>query len=288
VSQGALPGGLNLNSSSGILSGTPTATGEFNFTVGVTDTVSGADTQAITITVGAATVTISITGEQAPAQQNSVSLSLPQAFSQEVTGQLSLSFTPDAALAVPAGGALDDPAIAFSTGGRTVNFTVPAGSTQAGFNGGPLMVQTGTVAGTITVTLTTLQTNGTVITPSPAPSQTIVVQRLSPRISSVRIVNRTATGFGVEVVAYATAREMTQANFVFTAAPGQTIEGGQATISLAQASQNWFGSTASLPFGSMVLYTQTFNLSGNISALASVGVTLTNSLGASPSMTANF
>ncbi len=288
ISQGALPGGLTLNSSSGLLSGTPTATGQFNFTVRVTDSASTTRTQAIALTVGAATVTISIAGEQGPAQQNTVSLSLPQTFAQAVTGQLSLSFTPDASLAVPAGAALDDPAIAFSTGGRTVNFTVPAGGSEANFGGSPLMLQTGTIAGTITVTLTTLRAGNTVITPSPAPSQTIVVQRLSPRISSVRIVNRTATGFGVEVVGYATAREVTQAVFQFTAVPGQTIEGNQATIALTQSAQGWFGSAASVPFGSMFLYTQTFNLSGNISALASVSVTLNNSLGASSALSANF
>jgi hypothetical protein len=288
ISQGSLPGGVNLNTSTGELSGTPTTTGEFNFTVRVADTVSGADTQAITITVGAATVNISITGEQGPAQQNGVSLSLPQAASQAVTGQLSLSFTPDAALAVPAGGSLDDPAIAFSTGGRTANFTVARGATEANFGGAPLMLQTGTVAGTITVTLATLQAGNSNITPSPAPSQTIVVQRLAPRITAIRIVNRTATGFGVEVVGYSTSREVTQANFTFTAAPGQTIEGGQATIALTQPAQVWFGSTASVQFGSIFLYTQTFNLSGSISALQSLSGTLASPLGTSPSMSAPF
>jgi hypothetical protein len=169
-----------------------------------------------------------------------------------------------------------------------VNFTVAPGSTEANFGGAPLMVQTGTVAGTITVTLTTLQAGNSNITPSPAPSSTIVVQRLSPRITAVRIVNRTATGFGVEVVGYASAREVTQANFTFNPAPGQTIQGGQATIALTQAAQGWYQSPASVPFGSMFLYTQTFNLEGTISALGSVSVTLSNSLGASPAMSATF
>ena len=52
ISAGTLPTGLTLNTSTGEISGTPTATGTFNFTVMVTDTVAGCeDTQALSITI---------------------------------------------------------------------------------------------------------------------------------------------------------------------------------------------------------------------------------------------
>ena len=54
---GTLPTGLTLNSSSGVLSGTPSATGDFSFTVTATDTLGGSASQAYTVTIAPATVT---------------------------------------------------------------------------------------------------------------------------------------------------------------------------------------------------------------------------------------
>jgi len=53
ISGGTLPAGLSLNSSSGVISGTPTATGTSNFTVMVTDNAADTDTQALSITINA-------------------------------------------------------------------------------------------------------------------------------------------------------------------------------------------------------------------------------------------
>ena len=52
---GTLPPGLNLNSTNGAISGTPTAAGTFPFTVRVQDTAGLADTQALSITINQAT-----------------------------------------------------------------------------------------------------------------------------------------------------------------------------------------------------------------------------------------
>ncbi len=53
VSSGALPNGITL-SSAGVLGGTPTATGAFNFTAQVTDSASATATRALSLTVTAA------------------------------------------------------------------------------------------------------------------------------------------------------------------------------------------------------------------------------------------
>jgi len=53
VSSGTLPAGLSLNSSTGVISGTPTATGTGSFTVRVQDANSSAATKALTITISA-------------------------------------------------------------------------------------------------------------------------------------------------------------------------------------------------------------------------------------------
>jgi hypothetical protein len=52
LSSGALPAGLSL-STGGVISGTPTATGKFNFKVEVTDSASNTATQSLSITVNA-------------------------------------------------------------------------------------------------------------------------------------------------------------------------------------------------------------------------------------------
>ena len=59
ISAGSLPAGLSLNSSTGVLSGTPTAGGAFNFTITVTDHVAATGHQAYSLTVNAPTITLS-------------------------------------------------------------------------------------------------------------------------------------------------------------------------------------------------------------------------------------
>lgn len=53
VTSGALPPGLNLNASNGNISGTPTSTGSFQFTLRVTDSIPQFDEQILTITINA-------------------------------------------------------------------------------------------------------------------------------------------------------------------------------------------------------------------------------------------
>lgn len=59
LTAGALPAGLSLNGSTGAITGTPTAGGNFNFTVTATDANSYTGSRAYTLTVNAATVTVS-------------------------------------------------------------------------------------------------------------------------------------------------------------------------------------------------------------------------------------
>src|SRR5262249_28843858 len=66
IISGGLPTGLSLNPSNGQITGTPTASGTFNFTAKATDSVKGFGTQSLSITVNSA---VSITTPQ----------SLPQA-----------------------------------------------------------------------------------------------------------------------------------------------------------------------------------------------------------------
>lgn len=51
ISAGALPPGLSINASTGAITGTPTTPGTYTFTVQVTDSYAGTDTQALAIVV---------------------------------------------------------------------------------------------------------------------------------------------------------------------------------------------------------------------------------------------
>ncbi len=67
VSGVSLPAGLNLNSSTGVISGTPTAAGTFSFTVQVTDAAKNTATKALSITVtGSGSGGLSITTTTLP------------------------------------------------------------------------------------------------------------------------------------------------------------------------------------------------------------------------------
>ncbi|MEV8638151.1 putative Ig domain-containing protein, partial [Streptosporangium sp. NPDC051023] len=74
VSAGSLPPGLTLNASTGVLSGTPTASGTYSFTVKVTDAVGQSATQAVTLTIATQP---SFSFSSAPAGEVGVAYSVP-------------------------------------------------------------------------------------------------------------------------------------------------------------------------------------------------------------------
>lgn len=77
VTAGALPAGLTLGAN-GVFSGAPTAVGTFNFTVTVTDSTNATDSQALSLTVDAPTLTITT-----PTLANGA---VAAAYSQTITG----------------------------------------------------------------------------------------------------------------------------------------------------------------------------------------------------------
>ena len=282
ISTGALPGGITL-SSAGTLSGTPTAPGTFNFTVGVTGGGQTA-TQSFTITVGVPTgPSVTITGLPAtasPATQPVLGITIPSAYPLAITGTVTLTFAPDA----PSPD--DGQEVVFTTGGRTASFTVAANSTQVAFSSSTApAVQVGTVSGTITLTLK-LTAAGVDITPSPAPSTKVTIAKSAPFIKSAT-VTRTSSGFNLVVVGYATSREMVSATVGFTAAAGVTLASSSATVSLASVFAPFY-QTADPPYGSQFSLTMPFTFSGSTVPLTSVSVVLTNAVGSSTSANATY
>jgi hypothetical protein len=273
ISAGALPVGLALNN--GVISGTPTTPGTSNVTLKVTDTQQITATQAITVTVGmppTPTVTIgAING--APATQPAVSLSLGSAFPVAITGTLSASFQ-----SAVGGNPTEVQFVSSSGASSSVNFSIPAGSTNAVFTSNTVLA-TGTVAGTITLTAS-LSAGGVNITPSPTPTETITISPSAPVIQSVSFTNTGGT-LTVTVIGYSTTREMVSGQFTFAPATGSTLSQSSVTVQLSSAFSTWYQSSASNQFGGQFMLTMPFSVSGTSTDITSVSVTLTNTKGTS-------
>lgn len=275
------PAGLTINESSGAMGGQVASPGTFEFTVRVTDNALVVSNQTVTLVVGLpAAPAVSISGlpvNGTAGQQLSPRLSIAQAYPVALSGELVLTF--NSAVTV------DDPAIQFSTGGRRAAFNIAAGQTDATFNASALGIQTGTVAGTIMVTAR-INAAGTDVTPTPAPTTSIVIARAAPVINSARI-NRTANGFELVIVAYATPREITSASVRLTTSG--TVQGTEFTVNLGGVIGPWYQGASSQQFGSLCAITIPFTVQqGTSGQVTSASVTLTNSLGTSAAATANF
>lgn len=209
-----------------------------------------------------------------PAEQPAFGVSLTGAYQFDISGTATLTFAPDAV------NPSDDPNITFvANGQRTLNFTIPANSTQAVF-AGQTEFQTGTVAGAIALNVT-LQSGGSDVTP-PGSSRTITISRGAPVISSVTVTS----GFSVQVIGFSTPREMVAAAFNFTARSG-TLQNSSISVDVGSPFTTYYQGTASTEFGSQFRLTVPFSVQGGAS-IGSVSVTLRNSVGTSTAVSANF
>ena len=283
VVTGSLPPGVTINPSDASLAGTPTSPGTFRFTLRLTDSASASITKDHALQVSlpsAPTLEIAGIADSGSAlQQSRVDVVLASAYPMAISGQLALAFDPDTD--APA----DDPAIQFSTGGRTVNFTIPAGETHAIFAAGPdVAVQTGSVSGTITVTAGLRAAGLDLGTPV---IRSMSIPRLPPAIRSVRAV-RTPSGFEVTIVGYSPPRSLSQATFRFVAAQGANVTTPEVSVPLADAARAWFTGQQSAPFGSQFTLVQPFNVQGDTSTVAAVVVSLENGQGRSETVRVDF
>jgi len=271
------PQGLTM-SSSGTLSGTPQSAGTFSVAVTVKDSTGATAGKTVSITIvlppapplnfGGVSATVG------PLQQPRVTVSLATPYPVDVLATLTLTSKPDSGP--------PDPAVVFVTGGTTATITIPAGSLNGATDVG---VQTGSVAGTITITAK-LTASGSDVTPSPAPNTTIRVAAAAPVLTSVT-ATRTATGFTVTIAGYVTDREVTTGNFTFS---GTNLGTTSLTVPVDAVFAVYFGGTSppSAPYGGQFSYAQQFTVTGSNTAITSVTVTLTNKIGTSNSLSANL
>ncbi len=250
-------------------------------TAQVTVLSAGLTSNSVAISIGAPAVSITgVHSTSEPTQQLNVGIQLANATPSALQGTLQLGFAPSVA-GLPAG--YIDPALQFAAGGRTLNFTIPAGATSVPAIAGGA-IQQGTVAGTITVTLTSLTSGGVNAMPATPVTASATIQPLPPVITanSVKITNLTPTGFDVVLTGYSTTRDMSTATFTFTAGSGSQFTGASTfSVPVNAAYSAWYQSAESQSFGSMFQLQVPFTITGNTSILQSVSVTLTNSVGTS-------
>jgi hypothetical protein len=276
VSAGTLPTGLSLGSTTGIISGTPSAIGSFSFTVQATDSKGVIAQQSFSLNIAGPPPVPAITlsglpATSKPGDQPVVTITLASSYPLPIVVTATLSITPNP------GNSTD---LMFANGTRTTQITIPANTTQA-----TLAFQTGTLAGTIQLSLT-LTAAGVNVTPAVPPTATTVIAAAAPVISSVSVAT-TSTGIQVTVVGTSTTLNMQTATFQFTPAAGATLQTTSVSVNVSSLFAAWYSNPASLATGSQFSLAMPFTISGNVSSVASVTVTLTNSVGTSAPVSAN-
>lgn len=226
-------------------------------------------------------------GAQEPQQQPAVGFSLNANYPLALNGTLTLNFTSDVFS--------NDPAVQFSSGGRTIPFTIPANTRQAIFPNGATQVrlQTGTVAGVISLTPSFATTSGGIdLTPTAPPVLTLTVPQSAPRLLSVVVSAKTANTLTLLVTGYATGRSITQMDFQFTPVAGENVGTSRVSLNVEPSFLAWYQGTASGAFGSLFTVTVPFTLQGDvknvtsvIDTIQSVSVTIANRQGTSTATT---
>lgn len=262
-----------------------TTAGSANVTVASGATVTAPATFSITATAAI----IGLQPTISSAQTTSVGVAITTPAPADLSGSLQLSFSPSVT-GLPLN--YVEQSVQFSCAGATcssgntvLDFTIPAGQTSISpLPGGT--IQSGSVAGTITVSLVSLkradtQANITPVTPVTA---NVNVPAMAPVVTSgtVQITNLSASGFNVELNGFSNTREVSSVTFTFMPAPGTQLKGNTSfQVPVGPAFASWFNSTDGQAAGSTFGLTVPFTISGDRNVINAVTVTLTNSIGTS-------
>jgi hypothetical protein len=213
-------------------------------------------------------------------QQPSISLKLAQPYPYDLQGTLALTFSSSTFV--------DDPAIQFAAGGRGLTFTIPANTTDALFGTATAVpFQTGTVAGTITFTAG-FTVESVSITPSPVPTQVVIIAPSVPQLQQVQLGTVTASSFELLISGFASTRQISSMQLQFTPAAGTTTKAQTLTVDASSAFNSWYQNTASRTYGSQFTVSIAILFNGQMSDFQSVAVTATNSQGTSAAVSLNL
>ncbi len=237
-------------------------------------------------------VSFSRSGETVgPAEQIPLGVSIAQPYPTDIIGALNLSFESRAVVT--------DPSVQWVTGGRSVPFWIPRGSTSAVFSSdsdaNPF--QTGTVAGEIVVTANLVSINEAVprtieqamrldtaidVTPDTLPEARFNVMESAPVIQRVALGQTGQGTFSVLITGYATSRQVDTLSFAFTGTAGSDLRTPSLDAAVTENFRTYFGGNQSTSFGSQFTATVQFSLDeGVFEDLNNVSVTAGNGSGTS-------
>jgi hypothetical protein len=233
------------------------------------------------LNIGTQSVTLSGTGTAPPLpaaslqfdvssfasqQQDHVAVTLASASQVSATGTLTLAFAPSVASVT------DDPAVMFvATGGRNLTIQVSSGSQTGFYNGqSQLAFQTGTTAGQLTFTLT-------------FDGQDPVVQTIDILPAPVALTSSSAVRESPALVVMLTGYDNTYSagklSFTFYSTTGAVITPGGIITDETQAFEQYFFNRNS--YGGAFQLQASFPVTGDVTTVGSVDVTMRNSAGSS-------
>jgi hypothetical protein len=206
--------------------------------------------------------------------QPGVGLQLVQPYPYDLTGKLLLNFSSELAL--------DDPAVQFITGARSVDFRIPAGTTTALFGTSlrTIRMQTGSLAGTITL-VASISAGKFDLTRASPPVATVEIPAGPPVVRSVSLVARNAKSFDLVIRGASPSRAVDRLEFGLTAAPGKRLSTNLVKVNVSSQFDSWYRSPDSRPYGSQFTVVVTFDLSADFSAIQSIEVRAFNQEGGS-------
>jgi hypothetical protein len=240
------------------------------------------------LTVGTRTYTLSGTGFSSPlpallwsfdttaissGEQHTLSMQLSAPAPVAAAGTLTLTFAPSTAAVT------DDAAVQFvATSKRLASFTIPAGATAVSINAQPNIVfSTGTTAGTLTFTM-----NAGIFGLSGNPSTALTTQAAPIAISSTGATSR-ANELDVVVSGFDNTYSIGAMSFAFFDRGGASITSLPADFT-ANFKTFFKGQTA----GSSFLMRVSFPVTGDVSQVGGVNVSLINAAGVVTTPRLNF
>ncbi len=224
-------------------------------------------------------------GNVEPLSQPALSLRLDSAYPVAIVGNVVLTLEPLSGLS-------PDGSVVLSNGSRSIDFTIPAGSTTAQFPNGDtlLRLQTGSVAGDIVLTPSFNTRGGFALTPASPPVARLRVPLAAPRLLTVNTSEGT-NSLLVTLTGFATGRNLRNVIVEFRPRTGFQLAAARLTIPAGDPAGAWFRNPASQPFGGQFVLALPLTFRSDVTginaldAIESMTVTVDNDSGASNTLT---